>query len=138
MSKIPLVYNKVKAMLEKHPHLRNSDSRLVASFWHDELKCISGYADTQFDTLRAYAEGKLTEADEITRARRKCQECNENLRGEKWYKSHKKQEVVKTELRTIAALEGQSHKPQLLENYQKNNTSFNSSDLFINSSNNQK
>jgi hypothetical protein len=116
MSKIPLVYNKVKSMLEKHPHLRNSDSRLVASFWHDELKSLSGYADSQFDTLRAYAEGKLTEADEVTRARRKAQEHNENLRGEKWYKSHKKQETVKTELRTIAALEG---KPQMMENYQK-------------------
>lgn len=121
MSKIPLVYNKVKSMLEKHPHLRNSDSRLVASFWHDELKNIVGYADSRLDTLRAYAEGKLTEADVITRARRKAQEHNENLRGDKWYKTHKKQEEIKTELRTIAALETplKTGNDLLAENYQK-------------------
>lgn len=123
MSKIPLVYNKIKMMLEKYPHLRDSDSRLVASFWYDELKDIIGYADSRLDTLRAYAEGKLTEADEITRARRKAQEHNENLRGEKWYKTHKKQETIKTELRTIAALEKplgyKTGNDLLAENYQK-------------------
>ena len=78
-----LVKDRVKALLEKHPHLRDSDNKLIATIWQNDLlnmhiepKDIRG-----FDLLSLYANGRLTNSETIRRVRQKIQEENPNLRG---------------------------------------------------------
>lgn len=82
---------------------RDNDRRLVARFWSDELsrmkppvdpKQISGY-----DLLKIYAEGKLTSHDVITRARRKAQEDDKELRGDNWKNRQDEEEEVRDAFR---------------------------------------
>lgn len=88
---------KVEKMLESLPHLRDSDDKLVANFWHREVidsgKKISEIS--AFSFMKMYSEGELTKADVITRARRKAQEHNPKLRGEKWEERHGREKEVR-------------------------------------------
>jgi len=92
------VYN----LLNKYPHLRDNDQRLVASFHTFEMggtsvcKSMSAY-----DYLNAIIEGKLTNAESITRARRKVQENYPELRGKKYYQRKLAESKVREEIKTI-------------------------------------
>jgi hypothetical protein len=90
------ITNKVLDLLEKHPHLRDSDEKLVANVWHSEIMNLPTL--TAYDVLELYANGKLTNSDYITRIRRKIQEENPDLRGTLYKERHKKQEVIKHQL----------------------------------------
>lgn len=57
------VYNTVKYLLEKEPHLRDSDKELLLSFW--ELQGM-GFSDRQKQLFL----DKCTPSESITRARR--------------------------------------------------------------------
>ncbi len=82
-------------MLNKHVHYRDNDRKLIAHFWRTEINNIGGEKPKSVnDFLVLYATGKLTEADYITRARRKVQEHNPLLRGVKWKKRHKEESEV--------------------------------------------
>lgn len=85
----------VKDLLEKWPHLRDSDTKLVATIWLDHTP--DARQMSAMDFMRRYAEGSLTPADNITRARRKVQEEHTHLRGnayalrkekEQFYREH--------------------------------------------------
>jgi hypothetical protein len=83
--KLKTTKERVILLLTKFPHLRDSDSRLVASYqWFEvgefKIKNITGE-----EFLRLVAEEKITSADTILRARRKAQEQNEHLRGAAYY-----------------------------------------------------
>ena len=78
-----IVKDRVKALLEKHPHLRDSDNKLIATIWKYDLirtgmlpENLSGQ-----DFLSYYADDKLTNAETIRRVRQKIQEENPFLRG---------------------------------------------------------
>ena len=78
-----LVKDRVKALLVKHPHLRDSDNKLIATMWKYDL--IAGNRDIHFtcanEFLTLYADGKLTNSETIRRVRQKIQEENPDLRG---------------------------------------------------------
>ena len=78
-----LVKDRVKALLEKHPHLRDSDNKLIATIWKQDLYNMAlnpdGIAATNF--LFFYADGQLSNAETIRRVRQKLQEENPDLRG---------------------------------------------------------
>ena len=78
-----LVKDRVKALLVKHPHLRDSDNKLIATIWKIDLfdKTINPKGMTAYDFLRLYSEGRLTNAETIRRVRQKIQEENPDLRG---------------------------------------------------------
>ncbi len=78
-----LVKDRVKALLVKHPHLRDSDNRLIATIWKYDLinMNLSHYRISGYDFLVLYSEGKLTNAETIRRVRQKLQEENPELRG---------------------------------------------------------
>ncbi len=78
-----LVKDRVKALLVKHPHLRDSDNKLIATIWQgDLLKTGLLYKSiTAHDFLVFYSCGKLTNAETIRRVRQKLQEENPDLRG---------------------------------------------------------
>ena len=84
------IKDKVQALLEQYPHLRDSDERLCANIWHSRIK--SGL--TASDFLAEYASGKLPSSESITRCRRKVQEEFPQLRGENYAKRQSKQEVI--------------------------------------------
>ncbi len=78
-----LVKDRVKALLEKHPHLRDSDNRLIATIWKFDLYHRDLIVDetTAIQFLDLYARKQLTNAETIRRVRQKIQEENPELRG---------------------------------------------------------
>ncbi len=73
----------VKGLLIKHPHLRDDNFKLTATVWKYEAKNQCDII-TKDEFLFAYASGKFTLADSITRVSRKIQQENPNLRGSLW------------------------------------------------------
>lgn len=104
VSKIRFTKEKVIRLLESDAKYRDNDEILVARYWWDELKILNEFSDNSWNTVKdflvIYAEGKLTTADVITRARRKAQEEIPHLRGAKWNERHKESEEVKKEIVT--------------------------------------
>lgn len=76
----------VKGFLEKREDLRDSDAKLVANVWRDEVEVQIGKNGlskiSAYDFFALYlAQEKLSSSDSITRARRKIQQMNIHLRG---------------------------------------------------------
>ena len=78
-----LVKDRVKALLEKHPHLRDSDNKLIATIWKQDLlnMRINPHNIDGIAFLMLYSESQLTNAETIRRVRQKLQEENPDLRG---------------------------------------------------------
>ena len=74
---------KVKILLTKYPHFRDSDTKLIAAYWFEELKKKGFNANeiSGMDFLHYFAQSKLTNSETIHRCRRKAQEENPELRG---------------------------------------------------------
>lgn len=102
--KIKSTKEKVIKLLESNVNYRNDDEKLVARYWWDELNINKEVIQVGIKSLdaigllRMYSEGKLTSADIITRARRKAQEENPELRGEKWKQRHDEEKLVRDEI----------------------------------------
>lgn len=88
------VKDKVQELLERYPHLRDSDEKLTANIWLSETP----KGATAFDFLQMYAEKKITNAESIRRSRAKLQEENPHLRGENYEKRHKDADRILQEL----------------------------------------
>ena len=78
--------DKVRNLLTNNKRLRDSDNKLIATFWYQELKMrgIDTNEITGFELLELFAESKLTNAETIRRIRAKLQETNKELRGSKY------------------------------------------------------
>jgi hypothetical protein len=87
----------VYELLKNDPKYRDSDKKLSAKIWAtqyggiDKLKHVSAY-----DFLCEYVKENthLISQESIGRARRKIQEENEDLRGEKYHKKQEEQSEV--------------------------------------------
>jgi len=91
---------RVQTLLNSYPKLRDNDNTLMGYVWHYELdemglKCKEMTATDFFVHL---SQGDLTSGEAITRARRKLQEENEHLRGEKYAQRHNHQTEVQDQL----------------------------------------
>jgi|TARA_R110002020_G_scaffold448292_2_gene661048 hypothetical protein len=71
-------------LLTNDKRLRDSDSKLIARFWTNELKAknINTREITAHEFLTMYVKNKLHNVEGLTRMRRKVQEENEHLRGD--------------------------------------------------------
>lgn len=78
--------DRVKPLLQDYPHLRDSDLKLVGNVWTQEVRDNnkSIHAMTAKGLIDMMIGGKITNSDTITRCRRKLQEENPNLRGNKY------------------------------------------------------
>ncbi len=78
-----LVKDRVKALLVKSPHLRDSDNRLIATMWYFDLlnKKLDSNLITANEFLDLYANERLTNSETIRRVRQKIQEENPELKG---------------------------------------------------------
>ena len=80
----------VKNLLIQRPHLRDSDPKLIATYWFNELKKknINPSEINGLEFMKLFADSKLTNIKTIERMRRKLQEESPELRG-KLYKIRK-------------------------------------------------
>jgi hypothetical protein len=83
----------VKSILETDIEARDNDRILCVKYWAKELG-----SNPQEWFLHLYSIGELTNHDTITRIRRKVQEENEHLRGNKYKARMENQKVVQREL----------------------------------------
>ena len=79
--------DEITILLTNDKRLRDSDAKLIARFWTNELKAknINTQDITAHEFLTMYATNRLHNVEGLTRMRRKVQEENEHLRG-KFYK----------------------------------------------------
>jgi hypothetical protein len=93
---------KVKSLLIKYSHLRDSDERLIATYWMIEAgskDALDSMTATQF--LHNFVSGAYTNPESIRRVRQKLQEENESLRGKNYFKRQKLKENVRNEIRNL-------------------------------------
>ena len=73
---------KIKALLESNKKYRKSDAVLMARLWYDHLSHKLN-SMTALDLLMMLSKGELPNWESITRARRKIQSENPELREER-------------------------------------------------------
>ncbi len=93
----------VRRLLTKHPELRDCDKRLVAHVWKNQ---IGGYqkleAVNMLAFLTTYCNTELIASpDSITRARRKVQELQPELRGASYRERHKQAGLVRESIKNV-------------------------------------
>ena len=98
--KIFVTAQKVRELLTEHPHMRDSDDKLVSNYWVLELKALDINVDdiSGKEMLSLFVNKRLTKPDIITRAKRKAQQKNPHLRGETWDERHGIADNVKDEI----------------------------------------
>ena len=70
----------VKKLLIEHPKLRDSDNRLLAFVWSQEIADQPDLTAREF--LEGYSKGKFSKAESLRRARQDLQQKNPYLKGE--------------------------------------------------------
>tara|TARA_R100000231_G_scaffold16870_1_gene17520 strand:+ start:2848 stop:3159 length:312 start_codon:yes stop_codon:yes gene_type:complete len=77
---------KVKILLNKYPHFKDSDNKLIAAYWFEELKRKGLNPDkiNVLDFLHLFADSKITNPETIRRSRAKLQEEDSSLRGKNY------------------------------------------------------
>jgi len=83
------VEEKVKNILVKHPDTRDNDQMLVSLMWFYHLGKQNVKDMNAWDLLTKLSKNKLPNAESIMRCRRKLQEHNKDLRGDKYDSRHK-------------------------------------------------
>jgi len=96
-----LVKDRVKALLVKHPHLRDDDYRLFATIWKFDLLRMreDPLEITGERLLFLYSDQQLTNAETIRRVRQKIQEENPELRGTVDDKRKQQAEEIRHEIK---------------------------------------
>lgn len=103
MSLLKNTKNAVEKQLKLNPKFRDSDSKLVATIWWLEIiEKMSISKMSAIDLLKVIGNKKVTSWSSITRVRRKLQEINPELRGEKY---QKRQDSTKKYVEELKKLE---------------------------------
>lgn len=89
----------VKQTLTVFPETRDNDNLLILKVWKWQDKDLLDSKFTFWDFAVKFQADFYSPMYSITRARRKLQELNPELRGEKWLKRHEHEETVKEELK---------------------------------------
>lgn len=98
IEQIKNIKSKVKYLLIKYPHLRDSDNKLIANIWHEQIGKDKAIEFTAFDFLSSFSNGNLISPESIRRIRQKIQEQNPELRGLSYKKRKIKGEEFKKEI----------------------------------------
>ena len=83
---------KIKALLESNKKYRKSDAILMARLWYDNLSHKLN-SMTALDLLMMLSKGELPNWESITRARRKIQSENPELRDEETFRLREEREL---------------------------------------------
>ena len=88
----------IKSLLDKYPHLKDNDMRLICNVWASEMKS-QGVDPHQFRTLFLMLQnGTISNPESIRRGRAKLQEEFPEYRGEKYIDRHKEVSKWKQDL----------------------------------------
>lgn len=90
INEIKNIKGKVKQLLVKFPHLRDSDVKLISNIWHSQIGAEKAKSISAFDFLAEFSQGKFINPESIRRIRQKIQEQNEDLRGKSYKDRNKK------------------------------------------------
>jgi len=93
-------------LLHESSKYRDSDRKLLARIWIEQLGEIQNLRDKQISAEEFLLEfikdnTVLCTQESVGRVRRKIQEHNPALRGNKWSKRHNEQEKIKAEVKNI-------------------------------------
>jgi len=92
--------DRIEYILKKRPTSRDQDSDLIAAYWYYETgKGINDMTALQF--LEFISKGLLTPPATIIRARRKVQEQNPALRGERYAERQSQEKIVRNNISKI-------------------------------------
>ena len=83
------VKDKVKFLLQTNPALRDSDMKLIATYYFHELGKDEIDSLNAYDLLTKISSSKMTNFETIRRLRMQLQQHDESLRGAE-YKNRKK------------------------------------------------
>lgn len=98
--KITKVMNATEVLLREKPELRDCDQKLIAMYYWKYLsnQGVNLEEITAKQLLAEIYHKRLPSSEAITRARRKLQELNVDLRGKNYAKRHQEVKAVKKEL----------------------------------------
>jgi|SRR6185312_13368232 len=91
------IADKVESVLINTPESRDDDRLLLAAVWlkeQHEMEDNRGF-------FVEFVDRRLSNPESITRARRKLQQNNPMLRGERWEDRHDLEPVIVSELQSI-------------------------------------
>ena len=91
--------DKVKMLLRDYPHLRDSDNKLIANFWYQEIKKNNQTSLIAF--LDDFANSKYTSPESIRRCRQKIQEQHPELKGRNHRFKKKEGESLRKEIKDL-------------------------------------
>lgn len=92
---------KVKYLLTAFPHLRDSDDKLIASYWYYEKGEEVIQNISAMELLHMFASGGLTSTESIRRVRQKLQELHPELRGENYNKRQEAEVEIRKNINTL-------------------------------------
>ena len=96
MKKLFSMIDEVKKLLTKYPSLRDNDDKLMANIWCNRIDNLD--ITTATTVLIMLADRKLPSYESISRCRRKLQEDNPNLRGNKWIQRQSRARKIRKEI----------------------------------------
>ena len=96
MKKLFSMIEEVERFLTKYPILRDNDERLMANIWCSHIGNLEDVDGKEI--LHMLANHKLPSYESISRCRRKIQEKNPHLRGEKWNERHGRASKIRKEI----------------------------------------
>ncbi len=103
---ITKVKDRIAMLLKEHSHLRDSDSKLRANLWYNEIRKIEPFNQPENELIvlqicSLIAEDKLTDPESIRRTRAKLQEKYQELRGSNYKERHKKVVEINQQLKEV-------------------------------------
>ena len=102
MEKMIRIKENVREILVKYPTFRDSDTKLIAAFYYKNYNSTDRFESmTALDFLKKFGNGGYVSPDAITRVRRKLQEEDKSLRGDKYKSRHEEEEEVRTNIHNL-------------------------------------
>ena len=93
MKKLLSMLDEVTKLLTKYPSLRDNDERLMANVWKSHIGNLE--SKNAFDVLHMLSKHQLPSYESVSRCRRKIQQTNPELRGEKWTERQSRAKKIK-------------------------------------------
>lgn len=94
-------FERVKEILTKYPEMRDSDNKLMAHIWREDLGYKLNVMSAQELLVNLASKHDLSSWGSITRTSRKVQELHSELRGKNYIDRHKKEIEVIEEVKEI-------------------------------------
>ena len=100
INKLQNIKIKVKELLQKFPHLRDSDAKLIATIYYHEANLMTDQLSAM-QLLKLFSDGKLSSPESIRRIRQKLQYDYPELRGKSYVVRQSMEKDVRQNINNI-------------------------------------